>query len=573
MMCFNKLFLKGEIKVKFKFISFFLSLFSFVSILDASVSSEWAEKTLAAMSLEEKIGQLFMVAAYSNPDDAKIEEQNEAVVASVEQLIRDFHVGGILLKHRWEPLIQVHLVRHFQAISTIPLLIAQDCEWGLAMRSANTIAFPRNMTLGAIQDDRLIYALGREIGRQCALVGVNVNLAPVVDVNSNPTNPVIGMRSFGDNSENVACKGVALMQGIQKEGVIACAKHFPGHGDTNLDSHDELPFVLNDRAHFNKTELYPFKKMIEAGVMAVMSAHVVAPALDPCPHLPASLSHVIMTETLQKEMGFDGLIITDDLMMGAIAKHYPAGEAALQAFLAGCDVLLSTRDIPKCYAKIQQAVADGVIRMEDLDRRVLKILQAKQWIQMLSSEKAAMLQEDGDWSLLQSKEALSLKKTLFQDAMTVVNSRGLIPLSSPLNEWACFQIGGDSISGFYQTLQKNQMFPCCFIGEHPSEEEMSRFVEKASSYQHLLIALYPKKSTKSSVFGLSFSAIQCVKELCALGKPVIIVVFGSPYLVPLFNSQTLVVAYEGDPLAQQAAVEVLLGKISAKGKLPVSFEN
>lgn len=467
--------------MKCSWLFLFAFLFSFY-LCFAATDQNWSQQTLANMSLDEKIGQLFMIAAYSNPEDAKIEKQNENVMASVEHLIRTYHVGGVLLKRNWEPLAQVHSIRHFQSLSKIPLFIAQDCEWGLAMRCANTMAFPKNMTLGAIQDDQLLLELGQEIGRQCRLVGINFNLAPVVDVNSNPANPVIGSRSFGDDPDNVARKGTLLMEGIQQNGVMACAKHFPGHGDTNVDSHHDLPIVLHDRAHLNQIELYPFKKLIDAGVMAVMSAHVVVPALSNT-EVPATLSSDVISKTLKGELGYQGLVITDDLMMGAIAKHYPSGEAALLAFIAGNDILLSSHDIPACFDQIKQAVVSGKISLDELDARVLKILKAKEWIYSYR-DKEEMLAEDGDWSQLRTSEAETLKRKLYQEAITVL---GELPSVSDLS--VCVQIGGESISPFYQQLA----IPRYFLSPHPSDLEVQELIKKITSAKQILVALYPEK--------------------------------------------------------------------------------
>ncbi len=287
----------------------------------------------------------------------------------------------------------------------MPLLFAQDCEWGLAMRLENSIKYPRNMTLGAIQDNNLIYKLGQEIGRQCSLVGIHVNFAPVVDVNNNPQNPVINDRSFGENKEKVAQKSVAFIKGLQNAGIFACAKHFPGHGDTSTDSHLDLPIINKSLEDLKKTELYPFEKAFENNLQAVMVAHLHIPELDKTPNRPSSLSPEVVTDLLQKQMNFKGLIFTDALNMESITKHQGLDEAALGAFLAGADILLMNpgaetvlsskakeepiKKVPFCETleKIEKAielliekVEAGEIPEKEIDRKVLKILLTKQWL-------------------------------------------------------------------------------------------------------------------------------------------------------------------------------------------------
>lgn len=338
-----------------------------------------AGKVLSEMTFEEKIGQLFIAAVYASPEQAASEIPDYSM-KDVEYLIQHYHVGGVLLKMRWQPSHQIKTVAHLQSISKYPLIISQDCEWGLSMRLDDVQRFPKNGTLGAVKKMSLIYALGKEIARQCRIVGVNFNLSPVVDVNSNPNNPVIGARSFGSDPKVVADCGTAMMLGLQDGGVLACAKHFPGHGDTSQDSHECLPTVIHDRVRLLSCEIYPFQKLIENGVKAVMTGHLCMPALEPQPNLPASLSAKIIKGLLQDELKFDGLVVTDDLVMGAIGKNFSPEDAVVKAFLAGNDLLLSTLHLPRCIKALFEAYKQGLFSLEDLDYRVLKILKAKEWI-------------------------------------------------------------------------------------------------------------------------------------------------------------------------------------------------
>lgn len=371
---------------------FFITMLVFSSLINAelpyyeNVQGDWARTTLQSLTVREKIGQLFMVAAISS------EEQSEESLASsllkcpykmdqahIEYLIKEYKIGGVIFLYKSTPEKQIDLTNHYQELSKTPLLIGQDCEWGLSMRLYNTIQFPRNLLLSKMQDKQLIYAVGREIGRQCKAIGVHINFAPVVDVNTNPKNPVIGTRSFGDDPHRVAHAGELMMRGLQDVGVMACAKHFPGHGDTSVDSHFALPVVQHDMERLNSVELVPFRCLIDAGVCGVMSAHLAIPALEAESGRPATFSYCVMTHLLENELHFKGLKITDGLGMQALTNHYAPGQIELQALLAGNDILLCPLDVPKAVVLIEQAIERGKFSIDELEKRVLKILKAKEW--------------------------------------------------------------------------------------------------------------------------------------------------------------------------------------------------
>ncbi len=360
-----------------------LSFFSTAIICNPfPTSGQWARKILEGLTLDQKIGQLFMVAAIIDQKSNDVLMQNAPYNMDpdhIELCIKKYHVGGMIFHGTCTPEKQMAATNYYQSLSSIPLLIGQDLEWGLTMRLRNTLRFPYNVELGKLKNNELIYKMGKEIGKQCKQLGVHMNFAPVVDVNNNPNNPVIGKRSFGDDPENVAQKGIAFMRGLQDVGIIACAKHFPGHGDTDMDSHFDLPKIPHARERLDAIELYPFRKMIEAGVQSVMLAHLEIPALDATKHLPSSLSYAITTKLLQHELGFQGLVITDGLGMQGVLKHHKPGELELKALLAGHDILLCPMDVPKAVELIKLAIADGRFSEQKLDRRVYKILLAKEW--------------------------------------------------------------------------------------------------------------------------------------------------------------------------------------------------
>ncbi|HYW94641.1 MAG TPA: glycoside hydrolase family 3 N-terminal domain-containing protein, partial [Bacteroidales bacterium] len=332
--------------------------------------SSWVDSVLGSLTLDQKIAQLLMIPAYSNRGEEHIEE--------VEHLISKYDVGGVIF-FQGGPVRQARMTNAFQAAARTPLLISIDGEWGLAMRLDSTISYPRQMMLGAIGDDALIYQMGYDIGSQMKRLGVNINFAPVVDVNNNPENPVINSRSFGEDRMNVARKGLMYAMGLQDAGVMPVYKHFPGHGDTDTDSHYGLPVIRHDMARLDSVELFPFKFGIRNGIPAIMSAHLHVPAIDSAENIPTSLSHKAIQELLKGTMGFEGLVITDALnMKGASMGHKP-GSLEAKAFLAGNDILLMPSDVPKAIAAIKREIKNGTISEHDLDNRCRKILCAKAW--------------------------------------------------------------------------------------------------------------------------------------------------------------------------------------------------
>ncbi len=347
-----------------------------------------AEELLNNFTLDQKIGQLFMVSAVSD------EKLNEELMQKkpyrmdkeyIKELIRKYHIGGIIYMGVSSPEKQAELTAYYQSISTTPLLIGQDLEPGRLMSARfPTIApFPSAMALGTIKDEQIIYNIGKEIGTFCKTVGVNINFAPVADVNNNPNNIVIGDRSFGENPDHVAQKATAFMRGLQDAGILACAKHFPGHGDTDVDSHKEKVKILHNIKRLYNVELHPFKQLIKNGVDAIMIAHLCVPALEPEKDKPTSLSYNVITNLLRNELGFEGLIITDALDMQGVRVTHQPGETELRALLAGNDILLCPVDIPETVDLIKQALANGSLSYEILDQHVLKILLAKEQVTLL----------------------------------------------------------------------------------------------------------------------------------------------------------------------------------------------
>lgn len=555
----------------------FLSVASYVShymprSLPAyeTVEGDWAEKTLSAMTLQEKIGQLFMVATTSS-----FEQQEEALASMlvkcpykmdheyIRSLIERYHIGGLIFLFKSTPEKQIVCMNNFQRLSKTPLLIGQDCEWGLNMRLYDTVRFPRNMTLGALPDKNLIYELGCEIGRQCKAIGVHIDFGPVVDVNNNRGNPVIHDRSFGENAEAVAQAGALMMKGLQEQGVMACAKHFPGHGDTTADSHVDLPLIAHDKERLHSVELVPFKKLIQQGVCAVMSAHVAIPALEPQKNCAATCSRAIVTDLLEKELGFRGLKITDGLGMEALTKHYAAGDIEYNAFVAGNDILLCPLDVPAAAAKIEEAIQSERISEADLNRRVLKILRAKQWVgcneqRTINPEKAL--------AQLRTTYAQKLKEKLYEQAVTIVRNTNMHVESK--KGIALVQVGTDRAA---QTFREHLDAAIHVYLKEGDDAQIKSAFTFLHEYEHVVVVVANMNKFVAKDFGVTRTTRDVLTTLRAAGKRITVVAFGTPYSAALFNeADNLVIAYEDDAEAQRAAADVVRGTRQATGALPVT---
>lgn len=356
---------------------FIYALFNFVFLIPTVQYFD-----ITNLTIEQKIGQLFMVAAVVDEDLAKniIESKPYRLDKEyIEYLIHEYHIGGVIFLGKSDVEKQIERTQHFQSLSTIPLLIGQDLEPGRVgiSRLPDECNFPSNQSLGERNNTKETYQTAIQIGTLCQKLGVHINFAPVTDVNNNPNNPVINDRSFGDNPEIVTQHAIAFAQGLRDVGIIACAKHFPGHGDTNIDSHYDLPIIAHNKERLNEIELYPFKQLIAAHIPAIMIGHLEVPAYEPQEKLPSSLSKKIVTDLLQKELGFDGLIITDSLHMYGVTKYFNPGEYELYGLLAGNDILLCPFDVPAGVAAIKQALAQGLITEKEIDVHVEKILRIK----------------------------------------------------------------------------------------------------------------------------------------------------------------------------------------------------
>lgn len=524
------------------------------------VTDKWVDSILQSMTPDERIGQLFMVQAYSRADS----EPDKVI-----ELIRNYHVGGIIFM-QGGPVRQAQLTNLFQSIAQVPLLISQDAEWGLSMRIDSTIRFPKEIMLGAIQDDRLIYQFGQEMARECKRIGVNVSFSPVVDINSNPLNPVIGERSFGQDKFNVAKKGIMYMRGLQDEGVMACAKHFPGHGNTDKDSHKTLPTINSSRSQLDSMELYPFQKMIDAGVGSMMVAHLNIPALDTTASLPSTLSKKIVTGLMKVDMGFKGLSFTDALNMNGVSTYDKPGKIELQALLAGNDILLFSGNVPIAISEIKQAIEAKLIGQEDIDARVRKILQAKFW---LGLQHQKTIETKNLFADLNDSHALFLNQQLTASAMTLVHNKSdFIPIRK-LNgvRFASVAIGATEATAFQQMLTNYAGIIHYQIKKDAPDKDFASMLYKLKEYDVIFVAVQNMSRNPGSGFGVTEATKNFVKQLTTAGAKVIVTVFGSPYALKYFEgADWLLEAYSDEDISQQLAAQVIFGGCTSEGKLPVN---
>ena len=532
----------------------------------AKVPTAWVDSTLNSMTLDEKIGQLFMVAVYANPKQSNF--------AQTEKLIKESNIGGVIFMQS-NPTEQVRYTNHFQSISKIPLLISIDGEWGLAMRLDSTIAFPKQLMLGAITDNSLIYDMGAEIARQCRRMGIHINFAPSVDINNNANNPVINFRSFGELRENVAQKGLAYMTGMQDNHILTTIKHFPGHGDTDTDSHYNLPLISHKKARLDSLELYPFRYLISRNATGVMVAHLYVPELEKTPNLPSTLSPNIVNNILRNEMNFKGLVFTDALNMQGIAKNFPVGDREIRAILAGNDVLLFPENVPLAITEIKAAIAKGRISEDIITARCRKILIAKAWVgldTLASSPVAAKnLYQD-----LNNEYAQTLNKKLIRAAITVAkDDKKQLPINHLDTQKIAYVRFSDAQNDVFYSVAKNYTNIAKFtITPANAAAQLPNVLKKLKDYTTVIVNLEATTAYAKYNYGINETHIDMVTQISQAANT-ILVVHGNPYIlnrlekaIPAISS--IVVAYDFTAAVQYETPQIIFGALPANGKLPVS---
>jgi beta-N-acetylhexosaminidase len=539
-------------------ITFFLCL---PKIQAQTNEDKWVEETYNALSDTQRLGQLFMIRAHSN--------LGYDHVAEVEELIKKYHIGALCF-FQGTPEKQAELTNRYQTLSKVPLMVAMDAEWGLSMRLKETcIVYPKQMMLGAIQDNALIYRFGAVVAKELRRVGVHVNFAPAVDVNNNAKNPAINERSFGENKLNVAAKGFMYMLGMQDNNVMACAKHFPGHGDTDVDSHHELPVISHDMTRLNALELMPFRVLSQYGIGAFMVAHLSVPALDDTPNLPTSLSIKVVKDLLRTKIGFDGIIFTDGLEMKGVTKYFQNGEVSAKALEAGCDMLCLPENTPEAFSMIKKYIAEGKIDTNELARSVKRILKAKYHLGLTTPQSIDLANLRADVNNYESK---MLKRELIQNALTLVRAEdSLLPFKNYMpDSMATLSLGSNRLSPFQYTLNNYGLYNQFNLPKEISDSRKREMLDYFSKKKIVIVGLHGMKPYASSDFGLTQSEKEFINELNKVTK-VVLVVFGNPYSLKYFDDiPNLICAYDEDRMTQEVAAESLFGVFGFKGKLPIS---
>lgn len=525
---------------------------------DAVAQTKWVDSLMKNMTLDEKIGQLFMVQAYSNLD-----EKHRILIDS---LIKKYHIGGLIFM-QGTPEKQAVLTNNYQSNSKIPLLIGFDGEWGLDMRLKDTYRFPWNMTLGAITDNKLVEDFGAQLGKHCKRMGIHINFAPVVDININPENPIIGNRSFGENRENVTQKALAFVKGMQSQHVLSNAKHFPGHGDTATDSHKSLPILDFDFKRLDSIELYPYKRLIDNNLTSVMVAHLSVMCLEENKDCPTSLSYQVISKLLKEKLNFEGLILTDALNMKGVSNYSGLGEINLEALMAGNDMLLIPTDVPLAVDTIKSALNENLITVERINYSVRKILKAKYWagLNKYKNIELTNLQQD-----LNSIADELLHRNLVENSITLLKNESLtFPIQHLERKKIAYVKLGDANHSDFLNMLKNYT-----AVDEISNDTLDNLMDELKPYNLVIVGFH--KSNDNPWKDYKFKAEELLKlQKIAKNKAVILDVFASPYSLLQFenfeNIESVVVSFQNSKIAQEISAQMLFGALDIKGKLPVSI--
>jgi beta-N-acetylhexosaminidase len=533
---------------------------NFISSLNQQ--NKWVDSVYKKLSKKEKIGQLFFVRAHTNK--GKVYED------SIAKIIVDEHVGGLVF-FQGGPVRHANLINNYQKLSKVPLLIAMDGEWGLGMRLDSSFSYPYQMTLGAVQDNNLLYKMGQMVAYDFKRLGMHINFAPDMDVNNNPNNPVINYRSFGDNKYNVARKGIAYFKGMQDAGLIVFAKHFPGHGDTNVDSHFDLPQLPFTRDRLDSLEMYPFREAINAGVGGIMIAHMNIPSLDSTKNLPSTLSRPIVTGILKDSLGFKGLVATDAMEMKGVTKFFPNGEADVRAFIAGSDLIELSVNSASAAKLIKKAIRKNKISKEEFEAKVKKLLAAKYWAGLNEYKPAlpANLVQD-----INRPAASELFQQLSDAAVTLLKGDSRTLKQDPIKKTAIVSIGVGQPTTFQKELSKwypNSMI--FMVDKNTSVPNLNRMLASLKQFEQVFVSIHDTRLRPQSRLDYSSDVKLLVADLAA--KPnVVVSVFANAYTIAglpgIEKSSALLACYQKDDALQRSAVKVITGQIKPIGKLPVS---
>lgn len=527
--------------------------------------NKWVDSVYKKLNKKQRIAQLFFVRAHTN--------KGQRYEDSVADVISRQHIGGLVF-FQGGPGRQAALINRYQKLSTVPLLIAQDGEWGLGMRLDSTLSYPYQMTLGAVQDNSLIYKMGQQIAYDFKRLGMQMNFAPVVDVNNNPNNPVINYRSFGDNKYNVARKGIAYFQGMQEAGLLTTVKHFPGHGDTDVDSHYDLPLLPFSRQRLDSLEKYPFRESVQAGVSGVMVAHMSIPALDDTKNLPSTLSRKIVTNELKDSLGFKGLVVCDAMEMQGVIKYFPDGEAELRAFLAGNDIIELSLDSKKSIHKILKAMRHHQLPPKEFEEKVKKVLAAKYWAGLAERKDGVTTNVVADLNRPATRELI---QQLSDAAITQLRGSSRDLQLNPVLRTAIITIGTDRPTVFQNELSRWYAYGSTFfVDKNATLPQLNKLLDTLKQYPQVYVSIHDTRTRPASKLDYNNNVKLFIASLAA--KPnVVTSVFANAYTIAglpgIEKSSALLVGYQNSDEIQRAAVKAITQQIKPLGRLPVSINS
>lgn len=534
---------------------------SYIQLL--SQPNKWVDSVYNKLNKKQRIAQLFFIRAHTN--------RGKKYEDSVAKVIHNQHVGGLVF-FQGGPGRQANLINRYQHESKVPLLIAQDGEWGIGMRLDSTLSYPYQMTLGAIQGESLIYKMGQQIAYDFKRLGMHMNFAPVMDVNNNPDNPVINYRSFGDNKYNVASKGLAYLKGMQSAGLLTTTKHFPGHGDTNVDSHYDLPLLPFSRQRLDSLELYPFKQAIAGGVSGVMIAHMAIPSLDDTKNLPSTLSRKIVTNLLKDSLGFKGLVVCDAMEMQGVIKYFPHGEAELRAFLAGNDIIELSMDSKESIHQIKKAMRQHKLPAEEFEAKVKKVLMAKYWAGLSTRQEVNVNNVVADLNRPATKELI---EQLSNAAVTQLRGSPLDLQLNPLLRTAIIGVGVTNPTAYQTELKRLYPNSTLFlVNKSTPVDELNNIMKNLQEYSQVFVGVHDTRTRPQSKLDYSTDVKLFIAALTA-HENTVISFFANPYAIAgipgIEKAHALLVCYQNSEDMQQAAVRAITQQIKPLGKLPVSI--
>lgn len=521
----------------------------------------WVDSVMSHLSLRQKIAQMFFVRALTN--------KGKAYEDSIAHVIRKEKIGGLVF-FQGGPGRQAALTNYYQQQAKVPLLIASDGEWGLGMRLDSTVSYPYQMALGAVQNKALIYKMGLEVAKDFRRIGMQMNLAPVVDVNNNAKNPVINYRSFGENKYNVAEKGAAYMKGMQDGGLLVSIKHFPGHGDTDVDSHADLPQLNFTKERLDTLEMYPFKQLIAQSASGVMIAHMNIPALDPATRMPSTLSQPIVSEILKQDLGFKGLVISDAMEMKGVTKYFPNGEADVMAVIAGNDILELSEDSKRAVKMVKQAVKDQRITEARIDESVRKILTAKYWAGLTAKQTVS---EQNVTQNVNRRESYALQQQLADASMTLLRNKDLVEQYVPEARTVIINLGTKEVTTFQNELTayyKNNLVYS--LDKSASANEISKLLATIKPTDQVIIGIFDTRTRPNNGFVLGADVKQFISAMAK--NQASFAFFANPYNLVNFpgleQSSALLMAYQKEDFMQKAAANVFKNQLVPTGKLPIT---